>query len=329
VLPALLEAMDTPDIVAANWLRTAFDRIVDRERRAGGKALNADLLLGFVKDARHQGRVRRLALEVVEQLRPGTSARLYPGWLDDPEFRPEAVEATLKVAETSLAKGQSDEARRVYFTAFAATRDIPQARLAAIGLQKLGKKVSVAQHLGFLLDWYLIGPFDAQGQKGFKTTYPPEEKIDLKGEYQGQTDKVRWKRHRVQEPEPTAKGAHVALVDLRVKSALGHADDAVAFAYTEFTVPRAIEAEFRGAADDNFTVWVNGVKVFAFEEYKNGVRFDRHRFKVKLKGGRNTVLVKICQAPANSEPNWEFLLRVVDETGKGISFQNALPDAKN
>src|SRR2546429_540409 len=29
VLPRLLLAMDTPDTVAANWLRTAFDRIVD------------------------------------------------------------------------------------------------------------------------------------------------------------------------------------------------------------------------------------------------------------------------------------------------------------
>src|SRR5215469_18385145 len=42
VLPALLEAMDTPDTVAANWLRTAFDRIVDA---AGGKGIDADALL--------------------------------------------------------------------------------------------------------------------------------------------------------------------------------------------------------------------------------------------------------------------------------------------
>src|SRR5437764_11743781 len=42
VLPALLEAMDTPDTAVANWLRTAFDRIVEDETHKGGKALPAD-----------------------------------------------------------------------------------------------------------------------------------------------------------------------------------------------------------------------------------------------------------------------------------------------
>ena len=59
------------------------------------------------------------------------------------------------------------------------------------------------------------------------------------------------------------------------------------------------------------------------------MRTDRHRFKVELRTGVNTVLVKICQAPmdaSNTEPNWEFMLRIVDATGKGIAMKNALPD---
>jgi hypothetical protein len=36
------------------------------------------------------------------------------------------------------------------------------------------------------------------------------------------------------------------------------------------------------------------------------------------------VLVKICQSPANPEPNWEFLLRVVDLSGRGLKFMSAL-----
>ena len=39
-------------------------------------------------------------------------------------------------------------------------------------------------------------------------------------------------------------------------------------------------------------------------------------------------LVKVCQAQldaTNPEPNWEFLLRVVDATGKGVAMKNALP----
>jgi hypothetical protein len=328
VLPQLLEAMDTPDTVEANWLRTAFDRIVDRALKEG-QAIDADALLAFAKDPRRKGRARRLALDVVERLQPGTSDRLIPGWLDDPEFRYEAVDFALQYGDALRGGGRPETAgacREIYRLAFTAARDLQQAKRAAARLKDAGVSVSVAEHLGFFMDWYVIGPFDAMGMKGFKTVYPPEEKIDLAAELPGQKGTVRWKRFRVTEPPPSAPGPHVALVNL--VEALGNAADAVAYAYTAFTVPEAREVEFRGAADDNFTVWVNGTRVFGFEEYRNGVRLDRHRFRVKLRAGVNTVLVKVCQAPAdaaNNEPNWEFLLRMVDDTGKGIERKCKLP----
>jgi hypothetical protein len=322
-LPAILRAMDRPDTVAANWLRTAFDRIVEKAFHKGkGRSIDADALLAFAQGAHHQGRARRLALEVVDRLRPGTSGRLYPAWLNDPEFRYEAVNVALQEADSLAKSGDKGRAVAAYRKAFAAVRDLQQAKAVAVGLQKLGVKVSVADHLGFFTDWYVVGPFDAMGMKGFKTVYPPEKGVDLAAEYQGKDQKVRWKRYQVREPPPSAGGPHVALVNLR--EPLGDADDAVAYAYTEFTIPKARMAEFRGAADDNFTVWVNGKREFGFEEYRNGVRFDRHRFRVNLKAGKNSVLVKVCQYPANSEPNWEFLLRAVDHTGKGIGFKDAL-----
>src|SRR5207249_3793571 len=131
---------------------------------------------------------------------------------------------------------------------------------AAAGLLDLGIQASVAEHLGFVMDWYLIGPFDATGMKGFRTAYPPEKKVDLKAEHQGKEGPVCWKFYRVREPSPKTSAKHIALVDLRAREALGDADDAVAFAYTEFILPEARTVEFRGAADDNFTVWVNGTR---------------------------------------------------------------------
>ena len=324
LLLPLLRALDTPDTASANWLRTAFDQILDRALRAGGKNIDADGLLAFVKDAKRAGRARRLALEAVERLRPGTSRELFRGWLEDPEFRYEAVALQLGRAAALAKERAKQDAVAAYRKALAASRDVQQARAAAVGLLNLGVQASVAEHLGFLTEWYLIGPFDAAGKKGFTTSYPPEKGVDLKAEYRGQGRTVRWVPYRVREPSPKS-GGHVALVSLRDRAALGDADDAVAYAYTEFTLPEARAVEFRGSADDNFTVWVNGAKVFGFEEYYNGVRLDRHRFRVPLRAGRNTVLVKVCQAPANAEPNWEFFLRVVDETGKGIPLRPALP----
>lgn len=318
----ILQAMDTPDTVAANWLRTALDRIVARD----GKNLDVDRLLDFVKDAKRQGRARRLALDLVEQRRAGTSVKLYAGWLEDAEFRVEAVDLALDRAGKLLKAGDKKAAEAAYRQAFNSSRDQAQCRKAAAGLLELGIKESVGKHMGFLMDWYLIGPFDAGGMKGFQLSYPPEKQIDLKAEYDGQGMKVRWKRYQAQEPPPGSGSRHQALVNIRERDALGDADDAVAFAYTEFTVPKAQDVEFRGAADDNFTVWVNGQRAFGFEEYRNGVRLDRHRFKVKLRAGKNTVLVKVCQTPApNTEPNWEFFLRIVDGTERGIAMQCTLP----
>ncbi len=323
VLPPILEAMDTPDTVAANWLRTAFDRIVAAERRQGGKRIPADALLAFARDPRRQGRARRLALDVVESLRPGTRAGLLGGWLEDPEFRFDAIDQVLDTVAADKALPREEAVARLR-RAFAATRDLPQGRAVAARLRDLGVTVSVADHLGFLRDWYALGPFDAAGQKGFRTAYPPETRVDLSGEWAGKDGKkLRWKRFHTPE---TPAGNHAALVDLR--RPLGDADDAVAYAFTKIAVDRAGEVEFRGAGDDNLTLWVNGERVLGFEEYKNGVRMDRHRVKVRLRAGENAILVKVCQAPADPaspEPNWELLLRVCDATGKGIPFRIALP----
>jgi hypothetical protein len=326
-LVELLKGMNAADTTAANWLRTAFDRIVHRERQKGGEAIPVDALLRFAQTAQHSGRARRLALDLVDELRPGTSAKLYPGWLEDSEFRYEAVATVIEQAKLALKSGNRGEADTLLRRALYSSRDVAQARAAAAGLESLGVKTSVAEHLGFLMEWYVIGPFDGGGQKGFGLSYPPEMKVDLRGELMGQgSKKLRWRRYQVREPGHISGARHQALVNLREPEALGDADDAVAYAYTEFIMPAAIAAEMRGAADDNFTVWVNGQKAFGFEEWRNGVRHDRHRFAVSLKAGKNTVLVKICQTPPpNPEPNWEFFLRVVDATGKSVAMKNALP----
>src|SRR5437870_673394 len=95
VLPRILSAMDTPDPVAANWLRLAFDVVAQPAMKAGGKGIDVDALLVFIRDGKRQGRARRLALDLVERLRPGTRRKLLDGWLDDPEFRHDAIEQVL------------------------------------------------------------------------------------------------------------------------------------------------------------------------------------------------------------------------------------------
>src|SRR5262245_18598246 len=63
----LLDGMDTPDTVAANWLRTAFDDVVTRARKENPASIPVDELREFVLDAKRQGRCRRLALDLLDQ----------------------------------------------------------------------------------------------------------------------------------------------------------------------------------------------------------------------------------------------------------------------
>jgi hypothetical protein len=173
VLLPLLEAMDTPDTVVANWMRTAFDRIAEKAADAGGKGIDADALLRFARDPKRQGRARRLALDVVEGLRPGMWAGLLRGWTDDPEFRHDVIEQALADLDRDK-EAPADRLVAALRRLFAATRDLPQSQAIAAKLKGLGAPVSVADHFGFLRDWYVIGPFDARGMKGFQTAYSPE-----------------------------------------------------------------------------------------------------------------------------------------------------------
>src|SRR5205085_2873186 len=104
--------------------------------------------------------------------------------------------------------------------AFLAARDVTQAQQLAGHLKRLGVSVDLAGHLGFLTDWYVIGPFDGKQQRGFRTVYPPEQQVDLNAALPGKTGIVRWKRYQT----PVAlEGlpARVALVNL--SDALGPA----------------------------------------------------------------------------------------------------------
>jgi hypothetical protein len=316
-LPRILAAMGTPDAATANWLRLAFDEIAARERQA----IDPGVLLDFARDPKRPGRARRVALDLVDGLRPGTRVELLAGWLDDPEFRADAIDQALdRLRRDKEAPGEKALAnlREV----FEATRELGQAQAVAALLKERGVEVSIARHMGFLRDWYLIGPFDGLGKKGFRTTYPPEAAVDLAATLEGKGGKkLRWRRFGAPE---SSTGRIPVLVNLR--GPLGDAEDAVAYAWTAFEVPQSCAVELRGAADDNLTVWVNGTKVFAFEEYHNGVRLDRHRFAARLRAGLNTVLVKVVQAPIEPDstlPNWEFLLRITDATGKGLTFPPA------
>ncbi len=95
-----LNALDDSSPLATNWLRSAVNAVVEKERSAGNK-LPADLLEAFVKDTKHSPTSRRLAYELLTDVDAKTPDRLLPGMLNDPsnELRRDAIAAALSRAE--------------------------------------------------------------------------------------------------------------------------------------------------------------------------------------------------------------------------------------
>lgn len=147
-----------------------------------------------------------------------------------------------------------------------------------------------------ILDWRIAGPFKKSG-----TEIPAldAEYVDARGKT------GTWKKAKVK-PE---------FGEVELRGQMPVQDDVAVFAYTEIESAEEREVEFVCGADDTFTLWVNGVKVF--EDLKDGGwKADEIRARATLKAGKNAVLVR-C---GNTGGGWEFSV-AVPPARKGPLFE--------
>ncbi len=314
ILPALLEAMDSADAVSSNWLRTAGDAIVERALLEK-KPLPADQLEHFVNGKKHNGAARRLAYEWLCRLDPKTPDRLLPGMLHDssPELRRDAVAAVIRDAESQLAKGDQEAARVALRRALAGACDKDQVDLLVGQLEKLGEKIDVAAHFGFIRQWRLVAPFDNRKESGFKKVYPPETKVDVRAVYKGRDEKeARWVAVTTNDP--------YGLVNLNKE--LGKQKGVVAYAYTLVDSPSERTIQLRAGSPNGLKMFVNGKEVFYRDEYHHGASVDQYVATATLKAGRNEILLKVCQNEQTEEwaQDWKFQVRLCDTVGEAVPF---------
>ncbi len=310
-LPLLLAGMDGATPLARNWIRAAVDEIVESAER-GKKPLPAVALESFLADTSHDPQARRLAFDLLVQQDKTASDRFLPKMVNDPspELRRDAIGRVLDDAEKLLIAQKKAEARSLFQKAFGAARDKDQIDGAAKRLKDLGQTIDLAKHLGFILDWKLIGPFANVEQKGVETPYPPEKALDVRAEYDGKEGKVRWKDY-------VSKDEN-GIVDLNV--GVGQHTEAVGYAATEFTSPAARDVEVRIGCYTVFKLWVNGELALHRADAYTGMQFDHYRTKIRLREGKNTLLMKVCtDVPPPQVPKlWRFQLRVCDADGAAI-----------
>lgn len=320
MLVPVLAAMDGSSPLARNWMRTAVETVFERELRAG-KTLPGDAIKAFVLDRSNEPNARRLAFDLYMKLAPDAAAALVPGFADDPStaLRRDAVARLLAEGKEQLEAGERDRSLATLNEALDAARDADQIdAVAKLLREKLEQQVDLPKHFGFLSYWHLIAPFDNTDRSGFDKPYPPETSIDLTAEYEGKEGKpVRWREH--------ATPDDYGMVDFN--QPFGPLKQVVGYAYTEFDAAEARDAQLRLGCKNAWKVWFNGELLFGRDEYHRGQRIDQYSLPVRLKKGKNTLLVKACQNEQEQDwtVQWEFQIRVCDATGTAILAADRKP----
>ncbi len=309
----ILVAMDGANPIALNWLRSAVDTIAARELAAGQK-LPVAALERFLDKKSHEPRARRLAYELIAQADSARGEALIGRMLDDPstELRRDAVARVISDAKRLQDEKKNDQAIARYSTAIKSARDVDQIEAIAKSMKDLGQPVNLASVFGWLSDWKVIGPFDNTKRAGFDQTFPPEDKVDLQAEYDGKDTKVRW--------QSLSATNEYGLVDLN--QPIGALKNVTGYAYTEIESGRARPVELRLGCKNGWKIWFNGKYVFGRDEYHRGMEIDQYRFKIDLKPGRNTILVKVCQNEQTEDwtKEWEFQMRLTDDLGTPVDL---------
>lgn len=312
-LPEVLAGMNGANPLAENWLRAAVGVIADQAIAA--RKLPVPEVEAFLKDTRNSPAARVVAFDLLQRAEPALAEKLTTGLLEDPssELRRHPVAKLLEAGDEALAQNSKETAIASWKQALNSARDEDQIKALAKKLKDQGQPVDLPKHFGFLMDWKVIAPFPNIARKGFDTEFPPEKEIKLDAAYPGKNGDVRW-------------------ADFSSKDEYGQVDfnkpftmlkEVTGYAYTEFDSSEERDAQIRLGCKNGWKVWLNGELLFARDEYHRGAKLDQYKLPVRLKKGKNAILVKCCQNEQTEQwtVEWQFQLRVCDATGTAIVAQ--------
>lgn len=293
-----LTAFDDASPVAANWLRSAVNAIVEGEEKAG-RVISTTDLGRFAADTRRNPAARRLAFELLARRDKATADAMLPDFLNDPspELRRDAVAARFKEMEPWA---NVDNLKKGLGELFRAARDKDQVEAIAKRLKEFGVAVNTTKHFGYITEWNLSNEYENKEEKGFATAHPPES----------QPDRKEWKHYQTWDPYGT--------IDLN--KAIAEKKDVLAYASAVIVAEEETKCQVRCASQNAIKVFVNGKEVFGKDEYHHGEHMDQHVANVTLKKGKNELLVKVMQnnMPYEWTKVWQFSARVCDPTGAAL-----------
>jgi hypothetical protein len=326
-LTEILAGMKGVGRLSENWFRAVVEAVAQRQVKSGGE-LPIAALEKFLADTDQSPRARRLCYELIAGVDQSAESRLIPSLLDDPslELRRDAVALALEQAAALEEENKKDEAVKAYQTAFTSARALDQIKSSSKKLRELGKPVNVPLHMGFVMQWRLIGPFDNTDKKGFDVAYPPEKEIDLQAKYEGKVGKVSWIEH-VTKDEYGIVDLNVIFDRPKEGDAYELTDEhkgAAGYASSSFVSATERDVDLRIGCINANKIWLNGELLTANQVYHAGMEVDQYLAQGRLKKGQNQILVKVCQNEQAESwaQRWQFQLRVCDHLGTAVVAKN-------
>ncbi len=309
----VLEAMRDADPVAQNWLRGIASDIA---RHANGP--DSDALTGYINNRENSPEGRSVAMSMLESIDSESYEKLLTQSLDDPSLliREMAVAKQLATVEAS-SNENPEQTKELLRQTLQAARHPTQLATVLKKLNDLGESITTSQAFAMIENWQTIGPFDNVDGVGFDAAYAPEShfiatsSIDADASYEGKHASVQWQTVKAVGTE--------GKVDLA--AAYDKEKGAVAYAYAEFEVAEAMDAQARLGCICANKVWLNGKLLTANEVYHAGSMIDQYTSDCRLAAGTNRILLKICQNEQTQSwaQDWEFQFRLTDPTGKGLT----------
>ncbi len=185
---------------------------------------------------------------------------------------------------------------------------VPAFRLAhlhAVALRNVGRPdaaAALADQLGVIHDWMIIGPFDNERGGGYGVAFPPESDVDLDAVMPGKERDVAWRRVPVRHPlgrvfldeilRPNEQSAGYLATAVR-----GHGAPIV----------------LRFGSSCAFKVFLDGREVGGRSVERPRI-VDQDAIVLPVGDGWHTLLVKL----ASEDRPWSFEARLTDLAGRGL-----------
>ncbi len=301
-----LTAMKGATPLGRNWLLGLANSLY----RKSGKSQTAELST-FLSDVSQDGEARYIAFQWLTANNAELRKKLLDGMKQDPS--PEL--RYLAISEAVAAKPDTPELLSLLDSARHA-----QQVVSIIGvLKEKGTVVDQVKQFGLLTQWKLIGPFDNVGTVNFDKVFPVEADWmngKVKDEYEsklvvdGKNVNAKW----INESAKSEDGT----IDLA--AIYSNEKGCIVYAATEFDSEKEQDAELRLGCINGNKTWLNGKLVMSNEVYHTDMKIDQYIETVRLKAGKNQILVKLSQNEQKEQwaQRFAFQLRVSDSTGKAI-----------